>query len=80
MREVLCPVCSGARLAPLPLAVTIDGHSIADICGMSIGDAAKTLAGLTLSELAIESFFPADAATARTLRRLGDGQTGAPAA
>ena len=35
---------------------------------------------ITLSELAIESFFPADAATARTLRRLGDGQTGAPAA
>jgi len=35
---------------------------------------------ITLSELAIESFFPADAATAQTLRRLGDGQPAAPAA
>jgi excinuclease ABC subunit A len=50
MREVPCPACSGARLAPLPLSVTIDGHSIADICDMSIGEAAKTLAGLDLSE------------------------------
>jgi excinuclease ABC subunit A len=50
MREVPCPICDGARLAPLPLAVTIDGHSIAEICGMSIGDAAKALAGLNLSE------------------------------
>jgi excinuclease ABC subunit A len=50
MREVPCPVCSGARLRPLSLAVTIDGHSISEICDMSIGDAAKTLAGLTLSE------------------------------
>ena len=50
MREVPCPACAGARLAPLPLGVTIDGHSIADVCGMSIGEAAKTLAGLTLSE------------------------------
>ncbi|MEX2293206.1 MAG: excinuclease ABC subunit UvrA [Acidimicrobiales bacterium] len=50
MREVPCPICAGARLGPLPLSVTIDGHSIAEICSMSIGDAAKTLAGLTLSE------------------------------
>ncbi|MFL6204139.1 MAG: excinuclease ABC subunit UvrA, partial [Acidimicrobiales bacterium] len=50
MREVPCAACDGARLAPLPLAVTIDGHSIADICDMSIGEAAKALAGLDLSE------------------------------
>jgi excinuclease ABC subunit A len=50
MREVPCPKCDGARLAPLPLAVTIDGHSISEICDMSIGEAAKALAGLTLSE------------------------------
>ncbi len=50
MREVPCPACGGARLRPLSLGVTIDGHSISDICAMSIGDAAKTLAGLTLSE------------------------------
>jgi transcriptional regulator with XRE-family HTH domain len=29
---------------------------------------------ITLSELALETFFPADAATAEALRRLGDGQ------
>ena len=50
MREVPCPACDGARLAPLSLAVTIDGHSIADICGMPIGEAAETLGNLTLSE------------------------------
>jgi excinuclease ABC subunit A len=50
MREVPCPVCKGARLRPLSLAVTIDGHSIADICDMSIGEAAKALADLSLSE------------------------------
>jgi excinuclease ABC subunit A len=50
MREVPCHDCAGARLRPLSLGVTIDGHSISDICAMSIDDAAKTLAGLTLSE------------------------------
>ena len=50
MREVPCPVCDGARLRPLSLGVTIDGHSISDICSMSIGEAAKCLAGLSLSE------------------------------
>jgi transcriptional regulator with XRE-family HTH domain len=32
---------------------------------------------ITLSELALETFFPADEATAQVLRRLGDGQTAA---
>jgi excinuclease ABC subunit A len=50
MREVPCAVCGGARLKPLSLAVTIDGRSISDICGLSIGDAARTLEGLELSE------------------------------
>ena len=50
MREVPCPACGGARLKPLSLAVTIDGHTIADICDMSIGEAAKALAALELSE------------------------------
>ncbi len=31
---------------------------------------------ITLSELALETFFPADAATANVLRHLGDGQVG----
>src|SRR5215204_5839875 len=50
MREVPCQACGGARLKPLSLGVTIDGHSIADVCGMSIAESAKTLAGLQLSE------------------------------
>jgi len=50
MREVPCPDCEGSRLAPFSLGVTIDGHSIAEICGMSIGDAAAALNGLKLSE------------------------------
>ncbi|MFP3900045.1 MAG: excinuclease ABC subunit UvrA [Acidimicrobiia bacterium] len=50
MREVPCPACGGARLKPLSLGVTIDGYSIAEICDMSIGESAKTLAALELSE------------------------------
>jgi hypothetical protein len=34
---------------------------------------------ITLAELALESFFPADAATADSLRRLAEGQNGAAA-
>jgi excinuclease ABC subunit A len=50
MREVPCPACEGARLKPLSLAVTIGGYSISDICMMPIGEAAKVLAALELSE------------------------------
>jgi len=50
MREVPCPECEGTRLAPFSLGVTIDGHSIAEICDMSIADAAAALLGLELSE------------------------------
>ncbi|MDH4277416.1 MAG: excinuclease ABC subunit UvrA [Acidimicrobiia bacterium] len=50
MREVACPTCGGARLNPLSLACTIDSHSIFDICAMSIGQAAKALETLELSE------------------------------
>jgi len=50
MREIPCPVCGGARLNPVSLASLIDGYSISDVCSMSIGEAAKVLAGLTLSE------------------------------
>jgi excinuclease ABC subunit A len=50
MREVPCNACGGARLKPLSLAVTVDGHTIADIGNMSIGEAAKALAALELSE------------------------------
>jgi excinuclease ABC subunit A len=50
MREVPCPSCKGARLKPVSLAVTIDGKSIADYCRQPIGELAKNLLGLQLSE------------------------------
>jgi len=50
MREVPCAACGGARLKPFTLGVTVDGFSIFDICALPIGEAAKALAGLELSE------------------------------
>ncbi len=50
MREVPCPDCGGARLKPLSLAVKVDGRSIAEVCDLSIGEAAKVLNELQLSE------------------------------
>ncbi len=50
MRQVDCTECEGSRLNPLSLAVTIDSHTIHDVCAMSIADAAKTLGELELSE------------------------------
>ena len=50
MRTVHCPVCDGARLNPLSLAVTIDRYNIHEICSMSIGEAEKALSGLKLND------------------------------
>ena len=50
MREVPCVACKGARLKPLSLAVTISGHSIAEIAGLPIGKMAELLGGLKLSK------------------------------
>jgi len=50
MREVPCPACRGARLKPASLAVLIEGRNIAEVCDLSIGEAAKFLASLELSE------------------------------
>ena len=50
MREVPCPSCSGTRLKPVTLAVTIDGKSIADVASMPIGECAKHLMSLSLSD------------------------------
>src|SRR5690606_8826334 len=50
MREVPCPACMGARLKPVTLAVTVAGKSIAEVSAMSIGECAKFLAGLKLSD------------------------------
>ncbi|MEV1175360.1 excinuclease ABC subunit UvrA [Nonomuraea sp. NPDC049784] len=50
MREIPCPACKGARLKPVTLAVTVADRSIADVAAMSIGECAKFLAGLKLSD------------------------------
>jgi excinuclease ABC subunit A len=50
MREVPCPACHGTRLKPVSLAVTVDDKSIADYCGLPIGELAKLLLSLELSE------------------------------
>ncbi len=50
MREVPCPACNGTRLKPLTLAVTVDGRSIAEYVALPIGELAKLLLTLELSE------------------------------
>jgi excinuclease ABC subunit A len=50
MREVPCPSCHGARLKPVSLAVTVDGRSIAEMCALPIGELAKLLLTLELSD------------------------------
>ncbi len=50
MREVPCPSCHGTRLKPVSLAVTVDGRSIAEICALPIGEMAKLLLSLELSD------------------------------
>ena len=50
MRLVACPACDGARLKPATLAVTINGKHIAEVSDMSIGESAKFLAALELSD------------------------------
>ena len=50
MRLIPCPTCSGARLKPASLAVTVNDKHISEVCDMSIGESAKFLVGLELSE------------------------------
>src|SRR4249919_983220 len=50
MREVPCPTCQGARLKPVSLAVTVDSRSIAEFCALPIGELAKLLLSLELSD------------------------------
>jgi excinuclease ABC subunit A len=50
MREVPCPSCKGARLKPVSLAVTVNDMSIAAMCALPIGDLAKVLLTLELSD------------------------------
>ncbi|MDZ8202548.1 excinuclease ABC subunit UvrA [Microbacterium sp. SSW1-59] len=50
LREVPCPVCDGARLKPEVLAVRVHGHSIADASRLSLADAQRFFAEMTLTE------------------------------
>jgi excinuclease ABC subunit A len=50
MREVPCGACDGARLKPFTLAITVADKNIAEVCDLSIGESAKFLAALELSE------------------------------
>ncbi len=50
MREVPCRACGGARLKPFTLAVTVGDKNISEVCEMSIGESAKFLSALELSE------------------------------
>ena len=50
MREVPCSECCGARLKPESLAVTVAGRSIFELCDLSIREATKFVAALSLSE------------------------------
>jgi len=50
MRDVPCPACGGARLKPEVLAVTLGGRSIAEVCGLSVGECAEFLGSLLLND------------------------------
>ena len=50
LREIPCPACSGARLTPEVLAVTINDRSIADITDMSLTDSNAFMQQLELTE------------------------------
>ncbi len=49
MREVPCPECEGSRLKPVPLAVTIGGRNIAEVCRLPINETAEFLRSVELS-------------------------------
>jgi excinuclease ABC subunit A len=50
MREVPCTACAGARLKPSSLAVKVGNRSISEVCDMPIGESAKFLVALSLSD------------------------------
>tara|TARA_S200000501_G_scaffold357371_1_gene380967 strand:- start:3448 stop:6321 length:2874 start_codon:yes stop_codon:yes gene_type:complete len=50
MRQIPCPDCNGARLKPLSLAVAIDELNIADLCNMSIKEAATRISRIKLNK------------------------------
>ncbi|MHB8511296.1 MAG: excinuclease ABC subunit UvrA [Actinomycetota bacterium] len=46
MQQIPCPACNGARLKPESLAVTIGDRNIAELCALSIDEAASFLGAL----------------------------------
>ncbi|MEV7264821.1 excinuclease ABC subunit UvrA [Micromonospora aurantiaca] len=50
MRDVPCAACGGTRLKPEVLAVTLAGKSIAEVCNLSVGEAADLLEGIELTD------------------------------
>jgi excinuclease ABC subunit A len=50
MRELPCPACAGTRLRPEVLAVTVHGRSIAQVAALSVGEAARWVQALDLTE------------------------------
>jgi transcriptional regulator with XRE-family HTH domain len=71
----------GATIDPSGVAVPLQfdtEHGVLSFIGTTT--VFGTPVDITLSELAMETFFPADDRTADVLRRLGDGQSGAAAA
>ena len=50
LREINCPVCSGKRLKPEVLAVTVHDHNIAEVSELSLIDAFEFMDLLELSE------------------------------
>ena len=50
MMQKPCPSCNGGRLKPEYLAVTVDGMSIMQFCGYSVGAAFERLERLKLTE------------------------------
>ncbi len=48
MSEIPCPECNGARLKPFPLAVTVGGKNIFEVCKMQIKSAYKFFSDLYL--------------------------------
>ncbi len=49
MRVASCPACSGARLKPESLSVTVDGLDIYSLCSLSISRCAQRISGMKLS-------------------------------
>ncbi|NBR54565.1 MAG: excinuclease ABC subunit UvrA [Micrococcales bacterium] len=50
LRETPCPDCNGTRLRPEVLAVKVSGHSIADVCNISLGESMMFFGKLKLDK------------------------------